>query len=122
MDDEQQQRDQAFLNNSSARQSGEISDFEPLVGQSFSVIAPEGAIPDLQLMLDRIEPLPEYTGQREGVRQSPFALLFSGPGENALSHGLFEVVPEEGDPILLFLKSFDIQQESETMLYESIFN
>ncbi len=107
------------------RDPGELEEVKPLVGKTFAVSGPEGAINEVKLTLDQVEPYKEYTGDRQDIRRKPYALLFSGPLSPMLVNGLYKLVDDSAADdvgIMVFLRIYDQDEDSGRSLYEVVVN
>jgi len=101
------------------------SDFEPFVGQSFT-IDHDGA--QVTLVLDNVKvntnlkPRDNYL-EIEDVEyppRQPFALTFEGPREPVLESQIYKLKHGELGELALFVSPF--RQDHESMLYETAFS
>ena len=88
------------------------ADFQPLVGQRFTVVQNEG---DLALELATVTPLPPHARRAE-----PFALLFHGPTHPALQQRIHTLAHPELGLLSMFL--VPVQGPAGQRAYEAIFN
>jgi hypothetical protein len=88
------------------------ADFEPLVGQRFTVVQNEG---DLGLELLSVRPLPPHSRRAE-----PFALLFRGPRQPALAQRIHTIANAQVGALVIFL--VPVRGDGEGVEYEAIFN
>ncbi|HXT51687.1 MAG TPA: hypothetical protein VN811_11630 [Thermoanaerobaculia bacterium] len=87
-------------------------DFQPLVGQSFTVVLNEG---DLALELVNVRVLPKHSRRAE-----PFVLLFHGPQQPVLPQRIYTVAHGETGPLVIFL--VPVQGGAAGIEYEAVFN
>jgi hypothetical protein len=87
-------------------------DFQPLVGQSFTVVLNEG---DFALELLQVRPLPTHSWRKE-----PFVLLFRGPRQPVLPQRIYTVANAETGPLVIFL--VPVQGGTAGIEYEAVFN
>jgi hypothetical protein len=87
-------------------------DFQPLVGERFTVVQNEG---DLGLELVEVRPLPPHAR-----RAAPFALLFRGPRQPALAQRIHTVAHARLGALTVFL--VPVQGPAGAIDYEAIFN
>ena len=87
-------------------------DFQPLVGQRFTVVQNEG---DLGLELVNVRTLPSHSR-----RQEPFVLLFRGPSQPVLPQRIYTVAHADTGPLVIFL--VPVQGGPGGIDYEAVFN
>lgn len=87
-------------------------DFQPLLGQRFTVVQNEG---DLGLELMEVRPLPPHNRRAE-----PFALLFRGPRQPVLAQRIHTLAHARLGPLVVFL--VPVAGGSAGVDYEAIFN
>jgi hypothetical protein len=87
-------------------------DFQPLVGQGFTVVLNEG---DLALELLNVRVLPTHSWRKE-----PFVLVFRGPRQPVLPQRIYTVAHAETGPLVIFL--VPVQGGPAGVEYEAVFN
>jgi hypothetical protein len=88
------------------------ADFQPLLGQRFTVVQNEG---DLVLELLEVRPLPPHSR-----RAQPFAVLFGGPRQPVLAQRIHTLAHAELGALAVFL--VPVQGSGTGVSYEAIFN
>ena len=87
-------------------------DFQPLVGQRFTVVLNEG---DFALELIDVRTLRPHSR-----RQEPFVLLFRGPAQPVLPQRIYTVAHGELGQLVIFL--VPVQGGPAGIEYEAVFN
>ena len=87
-------------------------DFQPRVGQRFTVVLNEG---DFGLELIDVRTLRAHSR-----RQEPFVLLFRGPGQPVLPQRIYTVAHAELGQLVIFL--VPVQGGPAGIEYEAVFN
>ena len=87
-------------------------DFQPLVGERFTVVLNEG---DFGLELVNVRVMRSHRR-----REEPFALLFRGPRQPVLPQRIYTVAHAKTGQLVIFL--VPVQGTSEGIEYEAVFN
>ena len=87
-------------------------DFQPLVGERFTVVVNEG---DFGLELINVRAMRSHRR-----REEPFALLFRGPLQPVLPQRIYTVAHAKTGQLVIFL--VPVQGTSEGIEYEAVFN
>jgi uncharacterized protein DUF6916 len=88
-------------------------DFQPLVGQRFTVVQNEG---DLALELVNVQALPSHSHRRT----EPFKLLFRGPRQPVLPQRIYTLAHVDLGQLVIFL--VPVQGGPAGIEYEAVFN
>ena len=123
-DELKRRKTQEFFDSIGEVPSYEKADFEPWLGQSFSLRGPDGVSPVL-LKLDEIVDQPEnQMKRRPHIRRFPFILEFEAPDAEELPEQTYVLTPEtdSGVSFTLHVKPLDHVLEQQLMVYESILN
>lgn len=93
-------------------------DFEPQVGTTFEVVAPDGAPAVLELV-DATESAAAGGRGPSGEERKQFSLVFRGPVDRPLGQGTRELRHDELGELVIFL--VPIQPDAEGLRYEAAF-
>lgn len=93
-----------------------ISDFQPLVGQSFDVPRYDNGEVHTTLTLRKVDSI----GNAHPHRSEPFSLVFDGPSESALDQGTFILRHSGLGDHDIFL--VPVSEANGTRQYQAIFN
>ena len=88
------------------------ADFEPFIGQTFSLAGSE----DHELSLEQVDILAR---QPESPRE-PFALVFKGEHAEPLPQQLYELLHDDTGALQIFL--VPVGQDGNRFVYEAVFN
>ncbi len=118
------QQEQAFYESCGTVPSYELADFEPWLGQPFTLEGPDGLIPE-PITLDEIEKKPTLElKRRKTVRKHPFLMEFVGPDKVLLPDSLYKLRPLSKPELsfLLFINTIDHIREDGIYVYQAVVN